>query len=141
VSETTRYEVVECAPPPPPAPPKGHNFEVALSNIDDDVYVYVNGKRVAYQDRKKGTSARVRLDRELGSGDNRLRIRLGNYGCFRWKLSMRIMVDGVTTITRGDEGNAGPWPTGCGWQLDWCYTVNRERGTVKTSALSGDRCR
>jgi hypothetical protein len=141
VSETTRYEVVECAPPPPPPPPKGHNFVVALSNIDDDVYVYVNGKRVAYQDRKRGTSARVTLDRELGKGDNRLRIRLGNYGCFRWKLSMNIIVDGATTITRGDEGNAGPWPTGCGWQLDWCYTVHREKGTVAKSGLTGGRCR
>ena len=141
VSETTRYEVVECAAPPPPPAPKGHNFVVALSDIDDDVYVYVNGKRVAYQDRKKSTSTRVTLDRELGRGDNRLRIRLGNYGCFRWKLSMKIIVDGSTVITRGDEGNAGPWPTGCGWQLDWCYTVNRERGTVKTSSLKGSRCR
>jgi len=141
VSETTRYEVVECAPPPPPPAPKGYNFVVALSDIDDDVYMYVNGKRVAYQDRKKGKSTRVTLDRDLGRGDNRLRIRLGNYGCFRWKLSMRIIVDGSTLITRGDEGNAGPWPTGCGWQLDWCYTVNREKGTVKASGLRGGRCR
>ena len=141
VSETTRYEVVECAPPPPPPLPKGHHFVVALSDIDDDVYVYVNGKRVAYQDRKKGTKARVTLDRNLGKGDNQLRILLGNYGCFQWKLSMDILVNGKTAIVRGREGNAGPWPTGCGWQLDWCYTVNREKGTVDDSRLKGSRCR
>lgn len=142
VSETTRYDVVECASPPPPPARKGHNFVVDLSDIDDDVYVYVNGKKVAYQDRKKGTKKKVTLDPDLGKGNNRLRILLGNYGCFKWKLSMKILVDGKTAVTRGDEGNAGPWPVGCGWQLDWCYTVHREKGTVKEEPkLKGRRCR
>ena len=142
VSETTRYEVVECAPPPAPPPArKGHNFVVDLSDIDDDVYVYVNGKKVKRQDRKNSTKARITLDGDLGKGTNRLRIRLGNYGCFKWKLSMKIIVDGATIVARGDEGNAGPWPVGCGWQLDWCYAIHREKGTVKQSGLKGSRCR
>jgi hypothetical protein len=141
VSETTRYEVTECDPPPPPPRPKGHSFAVTLSDIDDDVYAYVNGTRVAKQDRRKGKSISVTLDPHLGKGDNRLRIRLGNYGCFAWKLSMTVAVDGNVLVKRGDEGNAGPWPVGCGWQLDWCYTVNRETGKVTESNLKGDRCK
>jgi hypothetical protein len=140
VSETTQYETTECEPPSPP-PPKGHRFVVTLFDIDDDVYAYVNGKRIARQDRKRSSKVSVSLDPHLGRGDNRLRIRLGNYGCFSWKLSMTVAVDGNPLVRRGDEGNAGPWPVGCGWQLDWCYTVNRERGSVTASSLKGDRCK
>jgi hypothetical protein len=141
VSETTKYEVTECEPPPPPRPRKGHNFVVTLSDIDDDAYAYVNGKRIVRQDRKKSPKVSFALDPHLGSGNNRLRVRLGNYGCFAWKLSMTVAVDGDVLIRRGDEGNAGPWPVGCGWQLDWCYTVNRETGKVTESNLKGDRCK
>jgi len=141
VSETTQYETTECEPPSAPPPPKGHHFVVTLFDIDDDAYAYVNGKRIARQDRKRSSRVSVTLDRHLGRGDNRLRVRLGNYGCFKWKLSMTVAVDGKPLVSRGDEGNAGPWPVGCGWQLDWCYTVNRERGSVTESSLKGDRCK
>ncbi|HUX85426.1 MAG TPA: thiol-activated cytolysin family protein [Chloroflexota bacterium] len=100
-----------------------YSYTVRLSNINYDVYVYVNGALVKHQ---VGGSATVAINSRLGTGDNTLEIKLGNANCFKASLNMSIDVNGAQKVTRGYYNDLAS----CFYPADWKYKVNKDTGIV-----------
>lgn len=102
----------------------GNLFSANLSNVDDDVYIDVNGKNV-YSSHDRNPIP-VLLNTWMREGDNDVSIRLGNGGCFATSLTLSMQRDGAAVDTRDFYQSVSH----CGWQLEWKYRINALSGEV-----------
>jgi hypothetical protein len=126
-----------------------YRYQIQLENINYDVFVYVNGRQILYQNngnrglfeykspwwldpdtgKKVGcrstTSHTINLSPYLNDGANTIRIALGNIDWGGSSLDVTIYADGrITFPTRSYSQDV----TGTGWQLEWLYTFDKVKG-------------
>jgi hypothetical protein len=110
-------------------PGKNHRFEVQFTGIDDDVYLYVQGKQVFSRRGADGAdTSKINLNQWLApEGQNRIEIALGNGNCFGSHLNVTFFIDGkIWQRTREYKVALSH----CGWQLLWEYIIVPEKGEI-----------
>ncbi len=104
-------------------------LSIDLRNVDDDVYVYVNGTQRIYS--KNGNPGLYDIDPSwLVYGDNTIKVLLGNFGCWASSLTMALFrnMESVPAITRGIYLSS---TSNCGYQADWRYNFNTATGRIR----------
>lgn len=105
------------------------DFSMQFTNVDDAVYVLVNGglryRWDAPATGEPNPSERLKLNQYLADGDNIVIVRLGNYGCFVSSLNLELFNGERTVHTKGYSSIG--W-SHCGWQAEWHYQLNRQTG-------------
>jgi hypothetical protein len=109
------------------------DFHIKLSNVDDGVELYVNGRKefeYFWKLDKYGKQIhpkRQSINQWLDEGDNELRIRLGNGGGGATALDMALF-NGQKVI---DNKHFRKDLSHLGWQLEWWYVLNKQNGKAK----------
>jgi hypothetical protein len=105
------------------------DFSMQFTNVDDDVYVFVNGGQQyrwdALAKKAPNPPQPLKLNDYLAEGDNTVIVKLGNYGCFVSSLNLDLFNGTRKVDTRGYT--SGGW-SHCGWQAEWHYRLNRQTG-------------
>jgi hypothetical protein len=118
------------APQPENSTPTLNSYDLELTNVDDEAYVYINGD-LAYSRRgdSSNVSARMSIDRFLTpSVPNEVEVILGNGGCFASSLTLNLYENGVKAVP---ERNFQLNVSHCGFQLRWRYVIGSEGGVTR----------
>lgn len=121
---STTYDRHDCST----YPANDFQFTLDVSDIDDDVYVWLDteadsGKK-AYTNQKTMPTLHIN-NWLLDDNDHTVIVKLGNGGCFNTKGSFVFRRDGG--LMWWDTYNPGGWRD-CGWQVDIRAVVNRRTG-------------
>ncbi|XYI03703.1 RICIN domain-containing protein [Sorangium sp. So ce1128] len=104
-------------------------LSIDLNNVDDDVYVYVNGtQRLYFNSTNPGLQDIA--ESWLRYGDNEINVVLGNYGCYASSLgislyrNMEVQPAMMRSVYLATTLN-------CGYQADWRYSFNTATGRIR----------
>lgn len=104
--------------------PHVYAYRLELSEIDDDVQLFLNGRLVDHH--KSGRTKNWNIG-GLTGGEDRIEVRLGNGGGFASSLNATLKRDGLVIDALSYETALSH----TGWQLKWGWVLNKTTGLCR----------
>lgn len=127
---STTYDQHDCRT----IPAADYQYRIEASDIDDDLYVWLDYETDAM---RKGYTNTSRYSADVTSWlpdntDHTVIMKLGNGGCFGTRGQFRIYRDGA--LVDHVDYDPGGWRD-CGWQVDYRFLVNKATGHFSVTKL------